>query len=69
MNQMLMIVMVQRKLLNQVLMIAMIQNLRKACEQGVDDSYDTITIINTWFTILFSIKHSSTPGSQAYFIS
>ena len=34
--------MVQRKLLNQVLMIAMIQNLRKACEQGVDDSYDTM---------------------------
>ena len=35
-----MIGMIQSKLVNQVLLIAMIQ-YRNACEQGVDDKYDT----------------------------
>jgi len=39
-NQGLMIAMIYSKFVNQVLMIVMIQN-NKACEQGVDDRYDT----------------------------
>ena len=39
-NQVLVIGMIQSKLGIQVLLIAMIQ-YRTACEQGVDDNYDT----------------------------